>query len=54
MLYEVVHSFPLKTNGDSQAGRICFYLLYDEKNGYMFIMKNDILGEWKINIPLNI
>jgi hypothetical protein len=43
--------FPLKLNGHSQAGRICLYLLNDEKNGHKFIMKNDILGGWKINSP---
>jgi hypothetical protein len=38
--------FPLKPNGDSKAGKICFYLLYDEKIGHKFIMKY-ILGRWK-------
>jgi hypothetical protein len=47
-------SFPLKPNGDSQAGRVCFYELYDGKNGHKFIMKNDILGRWRISSSLNI
>jgi hypothetical protein len=46
--------FPLKPDGDSQAGSTCFYLLLDEKNGHKFNMKNYILDRWKANSPLHI